>query len=333
MRIGLVTPYCLGDPTLKAILGGLAAAYRSSGHEASLAGLSGTESGLGAFIGFLGILRRSDWVHIHGVRGDSIFALWLACELARVPFGLTFHGPARDPACRRSLFRLVLRRARWVSTVCAADAAENLGYFPFLKGRLRVIPNGFALEEQAWGEPPAAEVPFILCAARLAVYKGIDILLMAWKDVCAVEPGVELLVCGRDLTHGHYPRLAQLLGISSRVRFLGEVSWPELRRLMRSSRFFVLPSRKESCPLVVIEAMSAGKAVLATRTGGVPELVEDGKSGLLVSPQDVRALGRGLRNLLADAGLRERLGREAARAAGRYRWDNVAGSYLDLMLD
>ena len=94
--------------------------------------------------------------------------------------------------------------------------------------------------------------------------------------------------------------------------------------------FFVLPSRRENLPLAVLEALAAGKAIVASAVGGVPELVRHGKEGLLFNPGDVAALARRMLTLLEDAPLRRRLERGARARSAAFSWRRAARAYLRL---
>src|SRR5690606_13974896 len=103
-------------------------------------------------------------------------------------------------------------------------------------------------------------------------------------------------------------------GTADRVRFLGLVGPERVAALMRAARVVVLPSRSENFPLVVLEALAAGAPLVATRVGGIPEAVRDGREALLVPPDDPAALAGALARVLADPALRARL---AAAALAR----------------
>jgi glycosyltransferase involved in cell wall biosynthesis len=118
--------------------------------------------------------------------------------------------------------------------------------------------------------------------------------------------------------------------IEARVKFIGRADRATAVGLFRGCEFFVLPSRQEPLGIVNLEAMAAGKAVIASRTGGVPEIVTDGETGLLVPPGDAAALAGALRRLTGDTALRECLadgGRERVKA---FAWEAIAGSYREI---
>jgi len=189
-------------------------------------------------------------------------------------------------------------------------------------GRLLTIPNGVEPVERA--DPVRlVEAPAILEVARLAEVKGQSTLLEA---LATVDAGAVLV--GEDLEQGGayrsaLERLAQTLGIRERVVFAGRRD--DVPGLMAGCEVVCLPSRAEGLPLVLLEAMAQGKPVVASAVGGVPELVVDGETGLLVPPGDVEALAQALRRVLGDPELARRLG-EAGRRRVRERFSAAAAA-------
>jgi glycosyltransferase involved in cell wall biosynthesis len=176
-------------------------------------------------------------------------------------------------------------------------------------GRVRVIPGGVDLAEY---DRQAPLVPGVLGAlGRLQTEKGFDVLLRAVAELRGGE--ARLLLGGEGLLEKELPRLAAELGVSQQVEFRGFVT--DVPAFMAETGVFVLSSRSEGLGLVIVEAMAAGRPVVATRVGGVPEVVVDGETGLLVEPENPGALAAAVRRLLADPGLAARLGQAGRRRA------------------
>jgi glycosyltransferase involved in cell wall biosynthesis len=172
-------------------------------------------------------------------------------------------------------------------------------------GSVRTIHNAVADVELVPVERRFAG-PVIGAIGRLDRQKGFDVLLRALTEL----PGTGLVLVGDGPERDPLQRLAAELGLAGRVEFQG---WHEnARRQLGGFDVFVLPSRFEGFPLAIVEAMLARVPVVATTVGSVPESVLDGVTGRLVAPEDPHALSFALRQLLADAGLRARMG-----AAGR----------------
>jgi glycosyltransferase involved in cell wall biosynthesis len=209
-------------------------------------------------------------------------------------------------------------------------SARELGAPP---ERTRVIYGG--ADPARFAPDPSVARSGVLFVGRLTPHKGVDVLIKA------LPAGARLDVVG---TSGHdprppesdYPRLLRRLASASDVRFLGAVPDAELPRLYRSAAVLVLPSVERTCygrairvsellGLAVLEAMASGTPVVASRVGGVAEIVDDGVTGFLVMPGHAAELRDRLSLVLNDAALARRLG-ENARAAvlERYTWDAVA---------
>lgn len=196
-----------------------------------------------------------------------------------------------------------------------------------------VIPNFVPDVIAAAGddEPRLAQLPrepYLLFVGDLRGHKGVDVLLRAYAALGDAPP---LVLIGRACPDTP-------AALPSNVTMLHD--WPH-RAVMaawRRSLLGVVPSVcPDSCPTVAMEAMATGRAVVASRIGGLPDLVDDGETGLLVPPGDPQALGGALARLLADAGLRGRMGETARRKVRAFQASNVVtrieGVYGDLLRD
>ena len=146
-------------------------------------------------------------------------------------------------------------------------------------------------------------------AARLCSQKGLPYLFDAAAVILREFPDVTFVVAGDGPEREALRRRTGQLGILPNVKLLGSCS--DMPRFYVSIDAFVLPSLAEGMPMALIEAMAAGKAVVATSVGSVPVLVQDRKNGLLVKPGDVAGLTSALRHVIGDRDLRARLGRNA----------------------
>jgi glycosyltransferase involved in cell wall biosynthesis len=165
------------------------------------------------------------------------------------------------------------------------------------------------------------------CVARLSPEKGQAVLLQAVQLLRAKYPQVRLLLIGEGEDRTRLRRLADQLGLDGAVRFLGMRS--DVPELMASCDLVALPSLQEGSPLALVEALAAGKAVVATETGAVPELIQHGHTGLLVPPGNPRVLSAALGYVIDDREMRRKLGSQGVQmverhfdfrvTAGRYR--------------
>jgi glycosyltransferase involved in cell wall biosynthesis len=194
---------------------------------------------------------------------------------------------------------------------------------------VRVIPNGVRLRPL---RAPLTGRPTVAFAGRLMPEKGADVLLRAFPLVVAAVPDARLLIAGQGRQHRQLRSLADRLGVADHVEFLGHLDRAELERRFDEAWAQVIPGRWEE-PLgnVTLEAMMRGTALVASDLGGPAEVVEHGRTGLLVEPASAASLGAALSDLLVDRDLCERLGAAGrALALERYAEDRVVGRFEQL---
>jgi glycosyltransferase involved in cell wall biosynthesis len=185
-------------------------------------------------------------------------------------------------------------------------------------------------------EPSASGQIRLLFVGRLEERKGIDVLLRALKEIMPRYPQLSVDIVGNDKLPGAdgkayrdaFESDAEMQSARARIRFHGEVSEKHLRGFYRACDIFVAPSRFESFGLILLEAMMFGKPVIGCRTGGMPEIVEDGVSGLLAEPGDVDSLERCITRLIEDPDLRDQLG---VRARRRYE-DEFTSTHMAVQI-
>lgn len=202
------------------------------------------------------------------------------------------------------------------SEAAAADIASAAGVTIAME-RLVVVPHGLADLAAGTVAGPPGEETRLLFLGRLEHRKGIDTLLAA-LPMLADLPGIVVDIAGAPQGDDPEPAFRARhrdAPWASRVRFAGPVTDAGKNALLAGCDIVVAPARYESFGLVAVEAMMFGKPVVSTLAGGIPEVVEDGVTGLLVPPAEPEALAAALRRLIGDAPLRRRLG-----AAGRQRY-------------
>jgi glycosyltransferase involved in cell wall biosynthesis len=151
----------------------------------------------------------------------------------------------------------------------------------------------------------------VATVASLHHYKGVDVFLKAAPEVLRVSASARFVVVGDGPERGALERLSAALGVSGRVTFTGIRS--DVDEILRESEFFVLSSRTEAFPNVILEAMATALPVVASDVGSVHELVEEGTTGYRVPPDDPETLSRRIIDLLRDAGSARAFGLEARR--------------------
>lgn len=171
--------------------------------------------------------------------------------------------------------------------------------------KIDVVHNGVKVPDQPCSPCSHQDVLFL---GRLDARKSPDVLLRASKEVLKHFPETKV-VFGGDGEVEKNKRLAEELGIADRCEFCGWVTGNEREALFERAAVYCLPSKNEGLPMSVLEAMAHGIPTVATAVGGVPHVIEDGVSGVLIDVDDEAALSESLASLLAKPELREELGR------------------------
>lgn len=298
--------------------GALAEALRGVGIHVVLYPGADTSFSFSALRSLVGLMRswRPQIVHTHGSLAGRVAAALVGARIVYTKHGLA--GAAersiqvRSPGAmlKRAAVRLFAHRIVAVSAAVRQMLIDQ-GADP---ERIRVIPGGIDMAQYAELPPP---VPGVVGAlGRLEREKGFDLLLTA---MAKLRGEARLLLGGDGQERESLAQQIAELHLEDRVTQTGFVA--DVPAFLGQTGLFVLPSRTEGLGLVAVEAMAAGRPVVATRTGGIPEVVADGETGLLVPPGDPAALAKAIRRLLADP--------ERARAmgtAGRERARRLFGA-------
>jgi glycosyltransferase involved in cell wall biosynthesis len=285
---------------------------------------------------------RPHVVHTHTAKAGAVGRA--AALLCRVPVVVhTFHGHVLrgyfSPARTRVFLEIERRLGRRSSALIAVSPKVREELLDLRVGRpddVHVVPLGLDLAKFRDFRQPRAEARAALglpddafvtsIVARLVPIKAHEVFLEAARHLLAVRPDAVFLVVGDGQRREELEALAAGLGLGESVRFLG---WrADLERIYRASDVVVLTSKNEGSPVALIEAMAAGRPVVSTCVGGVPDVVTEGESGLLVEMDDAVGLARALARLAGDRALGEALG-TAAQARVTARYD--AGRLLDDM--
>lgn len=221
--------------------------------------------------------------------------------------------------------------------VCNSEAAaERLRAHRLPEKKIAVIPNGLAPEIF---ERADALVPFRRGVVRIGMIarmnarsKNHTLFLRAAARLAAKHTNLEFLLAGDGPLRAELETLACELGISDHVSFLGDRR--DIPRVLASLDVSVVPSGSESLSNAILESMAAGVAVVATNVGGTPELISDGKTGLLVPPSDEDALANAIGRLILQPGLRAACARKSKElAVAQFSLRSVAGRYEQLYED
>jgi glycosyltransferase involved in cell wall biosynthesis len=266
------------------------------------------------------IARRYKPQLIHAILESYAGLALIGCRwlLPRTPRLLTCQ------STNTSLFVSAMHRAATAVTVISRALRERAQGFGVTA---TLIPNGVRLRELRHAATTVERVPGrILFVGRLEPMKGVDTLLQAVALLPTTQAWT-LHIVGAGSLRAKLEAQAQALTCASRIIFVGQKTPTEAAKEFAAAEIFVGLSRSEALGNVFIEAQAAGCAVLATRVGGIPDVVQDGHSGLLVPPNDPVAAAQDLSKLLIQADLRQQLSRQAIPQAGRYDWADIAEQY------
>jgi glycosyltransferase involved in cell wall biosynthesis len=226
--------------------------------------------------------------------------------------------------------REIARRYPSLDAVAVLTERDRETYSGVLgdQGRLEWIPNA----APALDAPPAALThPVVVAAGRLTPQKGFDMLIPAFAQVVARHPEWTLRICGGGPQRGRLAKLIMEHDLSNNVLLMGPVKRLDLQ--MSEASMYVLSSRFEGLPMVMIEAMSLGLPVVSFDCPTGPgDVIEDGKSGLLIADGDIDALAAGMLRVIEDEPLRHALGAGAAARAKDFSIDSI-GPRWEALLD
>lgn len=232
------------------------------------------------------------------------------------------------PVYEQAVVLHLIHKADWVLAHSSSLLGQAERIVGSLNRRRSYLPYGIdceRLREQAAEHADRTRiqsVPYILTVAKLFDRKGIDVLLHAVRKVRDALDGHTLVIVGDGPEEAKLKQMASDLGVNDRVTFAGDIPNKEIPSLLKHCRFFVLPSRSEPFGIVLLEAMTFGKAILATRVGGIPEFVQDGVNGVLVPSEDPDALAKQILAFIRQGDNTDRIGKNGlaiVEAAYDYR--------------
>lgn len=291
------------------------------------------------------------WAH-YWISG--LAAVRIRTEHAPIPFAMSFHtigvvknrdtGLAFEPQRRLDAEDLIAARADLLVANTdneAADMRELLGADP---NHIRVALPGVDLDTYTPGPMQDARRALgletadllVLYVGRMQFIKGTDVAIDAMAELSHLDPALadrtQLVMLGAASGEGDesaFSELAHTTGIAERIRMIPPVPPRELAQWYRAADLVLVPSRSESFGFVAAEAQAAGVPVVATAVGGLPHVVRQGVTGVLVGSTDPGRWANRLEGVLADPGLRARMGEAAAEAAHRFSWEDCVDVVLD----
>lgn len=213
--------------------------------------------------------------------------------------------------------------------VCSPQMKELVGNMT--NSKIYIIPNGIDFEDIRNVQPhKLIEHPNILFIGNLVKLKSVDLLIKAIPIIKKSIPNIHIFIGGSGPQENELKNLVKELRIEENVNFLGFVSGDEKYSYYKSTDVFVFPSLYEAFGIVLLEAMACCKPIVASNVGGIPFVVEDGKTGLLFESGNVKDLAEKVITLLKDKGLRDKMGEAGRDKAKEFPWDRIAEQTVEV---
>ncbi len=226
---------------------------------------------------------------------------------------------------KNAIHRLVLSHAAYVLAL-TESMKQAISNFKFQISNLVVVPMGIDLNKIKGDAnlrmtSESTNKKIILFAGDLKSVKGPEYLLEAFKKIS----GAKLIMVGDGPEKETLKSMAQ-----GNVEFVGSVTNEAVLQYMAKADIFCMPSLSEGMPIALLEALASGLPVVASRAGGIPDVIEDGKHGFLVPPKNVNQLAQGLQQLIDDDALRQTMSQYNKEAAKKYSWDVIVEQLISI---
>lgn len=266
-----------------------------------------------------------DLIHVNGIGGPSDFFHLTTIRAHKAPVVVTLHNPW--PVLAEGMATATLRQADWVVGVSTSILERARRLAPEVNSRSSVIYNAVPCPALL-PEPLPFLQPRLLCLGRLAYEKGVDIAIRAFRMILERFPRARLTIAGDGPLGAELHQQAARDGVDHAVDFIGWVVPDAVAALMNEHTMVLMPSREEPFGLVALQAAWMSRPIVATRVGGLPEVVTHGETGYLVESEDATSLADAATLLLSRPDLADNFGRAARRRAqAAFDWEEQVGSY------
>ena len=280
-------------------------------------------------------IKRSfapDIIHMNAIGPSALFHLRTA-DACSAPVIVTLQQEVLRSQIDGSstLMAQTLDSADWVVGCSQTVLDQHRAAHPAIAERSSRIYNGVDCPDLA--PAPLPDTPHILCLGRLVPAKGFDVALRAFALLASRHPEARFTIAGGGASRDALVAMAKELSIEERVAFPGWVEPDDVPRLLNEASVVVMPSRQEGLPLVAVQAALMARPIVATGVGGLPEVVLDGETGILVPQEDPQAVADAIARLLSDRGEAARIGeRSRQHALTALDWRRTVTSYHDLYI-
>jgi glycosyltransferase involved in cell wall biosynthesis len=263
---------------------------------------------------------KPDILHVHYALG---FGLWGQFARVRPTVVSVWGSDIAETATSRlskSLVRRALHWADWITATSQNLAEETCRLFPEAAEKTSVIPFGVTVPDSCPPPPENGEL-VRLCFIKMhrPVY-GPEVLIRAVEKALQSDPNIRLSIAGDGEMTEHLKRMVRYRDLDKQITFTGYIPNYRIYQFIQEHDIMVMPSLREAFGVAALEAGACGRPVIASRVGGVPEVILNGRTGLLVPPEDVDALASAIITMAADAAMRQTMG----QAAFEYVRDNYS---------
>jgi glycogen(starch) synthase len=272
--------------------------------------------------------EKPEVLNLHFVGAPALFVL-LSSKIFKFRFVVSLHGDDVEGLARggwfdRWVFRATVKQADYVTACSRYLLDEAIQIEPSISAKAQAIYNGAELPTA----PTIAHVgDYVLALGRMVPKKGFDVLLRALPRILGAKCVNGLMLIGDGPERAALEALARELGIFGRVSFCGSLSRERVIEAMVSSRLVIIPSRQEPFGIVALEAMAAGKPVVATRAGGLPEVLE-GADSAIVDPDDPVGLAEAVACISEQISREPTFGIRNRPLAARFSPERMVSEYL-----
>jgi glycosyltransferase involved in cell wall biosynthesis len=287
--------------------------------------------------------EEPDIIHAHGYQFFTSDAAAIMSRIKKKPLILTLHGFPRgfSKLSHKTYFNLIgkktLKPTKKIIAV-SSKVAQEFKAIGVPEKQITIIPNGVNLEEFSYALDGGnfrkslnikENEKLILSIGRLEEIKGFQYLIMALAKIQSEASPVKLVIAGPEFNYGQQLRkLVTETRMEDKVIFYGPIDGREKLNALAASDVAIVPSIYEGFSIFLLEAMAAGKPVIATKTGIAQELIQNGKNGFLINPNNVEDLSEKIIAVLSDNRLSSLMSRESRNTAKTFDWGKIAAQIL-----
>ncbi len=277
------------------------------------------------FFRALQIIKREKINILHCQGFLSSLLGYLLFWLTKIPYIVT----VQRLESKNWLKKLVYKNAEFC--IAASSAIKNYFQESGCKN-IKIIPNGIDLERFENLKHPLHDKFTIITVARLEKVKGIEYLIKAVSNYQLSMSNYQLLIIGDGSERKNLESLVEKLDRKDKVKFLGEIPNEKIPEYLTAADCFVLPSVKEGFGIVILEAMACQIPVVGTNVGGISDIIEDGKTGILVEPKNPQSISEAIFRLYSQKDFAENLVQNAKINLEKYNWQNITERVYEIYI-